>query len=585
MVSLMVTFLASFRIANISIANAVKDLPNAQKTGINWGNVILVMTLALSGLVLFFVAFWSSALPSNYKAYAMYFGILLFAWPAAYLWYKLRKTYVAFQVAAVGLIILTLLVTRIDFFERAWRNGPFLFVLNALVLLLCFTVLFVLSMERITRVILKVFSFLPRFSSQATIALRYPVEKKFRSTLTILVFALVIFIVTVVSVLRLQVNEVLNTSRSEFHIVIYDQLGREDVIARLDKEKYRLSEIKSIFKTDVGAITLPQYQYQNLPSFDPEAPLGVKPEDEYRDSVVTFGDNFFTSGVKIQSDKSVEEIKKLLTTTNTYVLLGKNYSRAADDLNLRPDIKPGETIQLKFPGNKSIERTVIGIVEDDNSPTVGVLETAVSSSGNSGVLLSETDYQHLRSTEKIYLAGVYGVQLQNPDDAERAGKAFREAFRGSNISSIYSVAEALTRSTQFINQLITLVQGFMALGLIVGVAGLAVVIIRSIHDRKVVIGTLRVLGYSPRMITTLFLTETVLLTVMGILIGFVSGVFASYLFYQYQLVGRTDLPLIIPYSELLWIFAAVTAASLIFSYLPARKAAKLPPVRAIQYIG
>ena len=56
--------------------------------------------------------------------------------------------------------------------------------------------------------------------------------------------------------------------------------------------------------------------------------------------------------------------------------------------------------------------------------------------------------------------------------------------------------EAFTMTTQIFQ----LFEGYLALGLLVGIAGIAVVMIRAVRERRRSIGTLRAIGYGSRTI-------------------------------------------------------------------------------------
>ena len=55
---------------------------------------------------------------------------------------------------------------------------------------------------------------------------------------------------------------------------------------------------------------------------------------------------------------------------------------------------------------------------------------------------------------------------------------------------------------------IRLIQGFMALGLVVGVAALGVISARAVVERRQQIGMLRAIGFQPEMIRRTLLAET-----------------------------------------------------------------------------
>jgi ABC-type antimicrobial peptide transport system permease subunit len=65
-----------------------------------------------------------------------------------------------------------------------------------------------------------------------------------------------------------------------------------------------------------------------------------------------------------------------------------------------------------------------------------------------------------------------------------------------------------------------------ALGLILGTVGLAVVLARTILERKMEIAMMQSLGFSRKQVVGLLIREYITLLVWGILIGFISAVVA-----------------------------------------------------------
>jgi putative ABC transport system permease protein len=586
-VTFLTTLLSSFSIVNVPIVAALRDLRPTKKIKLTFSSIALILTVSFIGAVLLYFSYFGKITSETIKAYFTYIGFLLFLWPLSYVVNLIRPFKIVYQIVALLTIWFTLLLPKVDMFEAAWRNGPYLFILNAVVLIFSCAIVLLFSIDDIVKLLRFISRLSPKFYSVISVGLKYPVQKKFRSGLTMIVFGLVIFIVSVISTLRLQINEVLNKVTSEFDVIIIDQLGKENVRGLIEEHKDEISGYEDMFSSDLGSATIPQYLYKDIPVFDPNAPLAIKPEDEFRDAVVTVDQSLFSRNLTILSDKSPEEVQRLLLETSDYVLLGQNYSRAPGDFNIRPEIALNTKITLKFPGSKEIQRTVIGIIKDDSAPaSIETLQIPVSANGSNGILIGKQDYEFIKNTEGIYFSGVYGLHIDyNKDPNGESSDTIKRILRGRNISSVYIVAETIKRGTLFLNQLITLIQGFMAFGLIIGIAGLAVVLIRSIHSRHQEIGMLRSLGFSRSMIEMVFICEALLLTLSGILIGFGSGIFSSYLFYQYLLAGKTSIPFAIPYTELSLIFAAVLLASLLFSYLPARKAGKLSPAEATRYIG
>src|SRR6202011_2271696 len=93
------------------------------------------------------------------------------------------------------------------------------------------------------------------------------------------------------------------------------------------------------------------------------------------------------------------------------------------------------------------------------------------------------------------------------------------------------VADQLALQLNTFLTLINLVSGFLALGLIVGIAGLGVISTRAVVERWQQIGMLRALGYRRSLVQRSFLMESSLIAILGLLIGALIGVWQSYRFF------------------------------------------------------
>jgi putative ABC transport system permease protein len=128
-----------------------------------------------------------------------------------------------------------------------------------------------------------------------------------------------------------------------------------------------------------------------------------------------------------------------------------------------------------------------------------------------------------------------------------------------------------------------LMQGFLALGLAIGITGLGVVMVRAVRERRRTIGVLRALGFRARTVQRSFLLESGLVAVEGILLGSVLGVLTTWLMYQKSAMFegvRVGFP--IEWVTIGVLTLAALLASLLATYLPSRNAAKIRPALAVR---
>jgi putative ABC transport system permease protein len=117
-----------------------------------------------------------------------------------------------------------------------------------------------------------------------------------------------------------------------------------------------------------------------------------------------------------------------------------------------------------------------------------------------------------------------------------------------------------------------------AVSLLVGGIGIMNIMLVSVTERTREIGIRQSVGASPNDIRWQFLTEALLLSLVGGLIGVAAGVGGAWLFGQ---VGgmRT---LIVPGSIFL-AFSSAAVVGIFFGYYPANKAAQLDPIEALRH--
>jgi putative ABC transport system permease protein len=163
---------------------------------------------------------------------------------------------------------------------------------------------------------------------------------------------------------------------------------------------------------------------------------------------------------------------------------------------------------------------------------------------------------------------------------EQLGKRLQAGYLSSSLVST-PLADSVRRLFDGSRAFFQLMEGFLALGLLVGITGLGVVMVRAVRERRRTIGILRALGFRSSTIQRSFVLESGFVALEGILLGSVLGVLTSWLMYEKSAAFagiRTGFPVMWLTVSLMGLVTLV--ASLLATLGPARRAARIAPAIA-----
>ena len=219
---------------------------------------------------------------------------------------------------------------------------------------------------------------------------------------------------------------------------------------------------------------------------------------------------------------------------------------------------------------RRLRLTVIGILSDA-APQEMV-----------GISSSQATYQHAfpgRFDPTIhYFALAPGV------DPKTTATKLESAFlaNGMQAESIQKVVDDALAGNRTFNRLI---QGFMMLGLVVGVAALGVISARAVVERRQQIGVLRAIGFRRGMVQAVFLIESSFIALTSIVAGTILGLILAD-----NIVRDTakqpsweNLTLVVPWGTFALIFTIVYVVALAATLAPALRASRIRPAEALRY--
>ena len=209
---------------------------------------------------------------------------------------------------------------------------------------------------------------------------------------------------------------------------------------------------------------------------------------------------------------------------------------------------------------------IVGIVEDIkegqlDSQNLPALYIPFNQESSSGFMLAVRTSQDEAAILPTLTATIHDIDPQIV------------AFQGATMATIInnSPSAYIHRSSAW------LVGGFAALALILSVVGLYGVVAYSVSQRTREIGVRMALGAQQSSVYRLILSEAGRLTSIGILIGLVLAIGAAAAMQAVLFGVRSwDIPTLIA------VAAILTAAALLASFVPARRAATVDPVVALR---
>ena len=176
----------------------------------------------------------------------------------------------------------------------------------------------------------------------------------------------------------------------------------------------------------------------------------------------------------------------------------------------------------------------------------------------------------------------YRFKAAEGADVTRLARRVEAAFQGYGMETevLAERVEEQASANRAFNYLFT---GFMGLGLMVGIAALGVVSLRAVVERRQQIGVLRAIGYRRRMVQLSFLLESSFVVLLGVAIGVGLGTIISYNIVNDIKDDVESIRFTVPWLQIVAIVAVAYVFSLAATFLPARQASRIYPAEALRY--
>jgi len=246
--------------------------------------------------------------------------------------------------------------------------------------------------------------------------------------------------------------------------------------------------------------------------------------------------------------------------------LGDDGAVVPDDVADDKDLAVGDSFTVLTTDNNRRKFVVRGIY--DGSPFYPLLGTA-------SISQDAFDGLYERPRNRFTLINVPGA----PGEAQKARvESGLESFPDTHVQTRQ---EWIDKEDAEISQFLLLLYVLLALSVVVSLFGMVNTLALSVFERTRELGMLRAVGMTRRQVRRMVRHESVITALIGAGLGLPLGIFLALL--VTQALSEYDLQFAIPAGALITFVIVSVIAGIVAAILPARRAARLRVLEALQY--
>ncbi len=573
-----ITFLtvvgSSWKISRLNIVAAVRDIPDVstpkrKKMTLVWAALLL---LAGAGLTLLGT--------SSGQAFPFMTGMSLLPFGAAMI---LRFFGVPGRpiFTIIGLYILAFWLIPDSLFTRIFGeyDGSFeMFFVSGIFMVIGATILIVNNMDTLLAGVGRLGGLFRGSLPAVRTAIAYPGAAKGRTGMTIAMFSLIIFSLVMIATMNQNfVNLFLGDDANAGWDVRADARGGNPITnfdAALAAQGVDTSGVAAtgVTHNPSGAVSELRVAGAEDPAWKTYPVVGA--EDNFlANSKLSFGQRAMGYATDADVIAALRSNPDLAVVDVFAVPSDDNFGAPEDAFTLTglsADAKTFDPIKVELvnPTTGAIRVvTVIGIIDSKIGSLLGLFANQQT--------IQEVYGDPAGAQTSYYLA------LNNPDQAEEMAKKVEAALLTNGVQAT-SIRDELKESQKQSTGFLYIVEGFMGLGLLVGIAAVGVIAFRSVVERRQQIGVLRALGFRQSLVSLSFMIETAFVVGLGVIAGTSLGIVLARNLFTSDDVGSSA-GFMVPWTIIISILVATVLMALLMTWIPSRQAARIAPAEALRY--
>ncbi|MBI4301339.1 MAG: ABC transporter permease [Chloroflexi bacterium] len=568
-----VVLISSWQVSRLNITRAIRDIPEPriQRRGLK--GLIVAILLPLLGLMLTMTGLQSEQL----AVFMLGTSLIIIGVPLLVRRFGVPDR-AAFTVAGLGLVVWWLLpVGALDPFLPEMQQGIEMFFLVGIMIVLGAVWMVIYNSDLLLAASVATLGRMRGLSPVLKTAVSYPMQNRFRTGVTLAMFSLVVFTLITMAFIVSSIGNLFNDTQrlsGGFHIRATTSYANPipDMGNALDSSTVSANAFEAVASFSAAGVEVKQEGTNQEP-----VDFAIQGVDRGYTDNVTYKFALTAPGYDspqeiwnaLQNQPGTAVVSSMLVPTKrNFNVGGPMPPFRLEGFWMEDETLPEVYISATDPRTGNEQRLrVIGVVDPMAFYTQGII---TSQETVNRLLGQPTPSQ------------TYMFRLKEGQDAKTIAKALEANFLEHGFQAEVMADEIRTNAGTSI-MINNLLQGFMGLGLVVGIAALGVIAARSVVERRQQIGVLRALGFQKEMVQLSFLLESSFIALLGIAIGIGLGFGLSYNLVEMMSDSLEGVTYHVPWLNILLVAGIAYVASLLTTYLPARQAANVYPAEALRY--
>ena len=567
-----VVLISSWRVSRLNIVRAIRDLPEPTGKRRRWRSLIFSILVSMIGILLAMQGYQSE----QASPFGLGVSLVIIGIPLVARWLGLADR-VAFSMAGLGLVVWWLAPADL-FGLPEMEQGIEIFFVSGIMLVIgaVWTVMY--NSDLLLVAMVRLFGSIRGLAPVIKTAVTYPMQNRLRTGITLAMFSLIVFTLTMMGFI-INANDSVweDTERLSggYHVRAY-----ANPVNPIPDIREALEEAEGVDLDDFQAVASWGWAPTKVKQVGSEKELvdwWIRGHDAgYSDSVT------HEFAMMAEGYASAREVWQALQEEPGTAVVASYIVPARTDFNVG-DSAPDFMLEGLFLEDETMPEVII-LVQDPrtgNEERLRVIGVVKNGSEYIGGLMTSQDTLSQLVSEKVRPDN-YIFRLKEGVDPEATAKALEASFLEHGMQGVV-IAKEIREGASIGRMMNTLLEGFMSLGLVVGIAALGVIAARSVVERRQQIGILRSLGFQKGMVQLTFLLESSFVALLGIAIGVLLGSLLAYNLIDRMGEDIVGLAYRVPWLNIGVVVVVAYGASLLTTFLPARQAARVYPADALRF--